>query len=63
MILTYIFCIEREELISMETLKVGTKSNPNSVAGALAGVVASGVKSYAELEKAQKGSQYKRWCC
>ena len=35
---TYIFCIEREELIRMETLKVGTKSNPNSVAGALANV-------------------------
>lgn len=28
-----------------------------AVAGALAGVVASGVKSYAELEKAQKGSE------
>lgn len=30
--------IEREEIIFMETLKVGTKSNPNSVAGALANV-------------------------
>ena len=30
--------IEREESIIMETLKVSTKSNPNSVAGALANV-------------------------
>ncbi len=36
--MTYIFYIEREEIKYMETLKVGTKSNPNSVAGALANV-------------------------
>ena len=30
--------VEREELIYMETLKVSSKSNPNSVAGALANV-------------------------
>ena len=32
------FIVEREEKIIMETLKVGAKSNPNSVAGALANV-------------------------
>ena len=31
--------VEREELIYMETLKVSSKSNPNSVAGALANVM------------------------
>jgi len=30
--------VEREELLYMETLKVSSKSNPNSVAGALANV-------------------------
>ena len=30
--------VERNDLIFMETLKVGSKSNPNSVAGALANV-------------------------
>ena len=30
--------VERNELIYMETLKVSSKSNPNSVAGALANV-------------------------
>lgn len=35
----YIYLIEeRNDLIIMETLKVGSKSNPNSVAGALANV-------------------------
>lgn len=35
----YIFYIvERNDLINMETLKVSSKSNPNSVAGALANV-------------------------
>lgn len=33
-----LYCIEREELIYMEILKVSSKSNPNSVAGALANV-------------------------
>ena len=33
-----IFNIERNELIYMEILKVSSKSNPNSVAGALANV-------------------------
>lgn len=33
-----IFNYRKDELIIMETLKVGTKSNPNSVAGALANV-------------------------
>ena len=32
------FNIERNELITMEILKVSSKSNPNSVAGALANV-------------------------
>lgn len=32
------FSVERNDLIIMETLKVGSKSNPNSVAGALANV-------------------------
>ena len=32
------FNIERNELINMETIKVSSKSNPNSVAGALANV-------------------------
>lgn len=36
--LTYSITIEREESIYMETLKVSSKSNPNSVAGALANV-------------------------
>ena len=36
--LSYINGIEREEFIIMETLKVSSKSNPNSVAGALANV-------------------------
>jgi stage V sporulation protein S len=31
--------VEREELLYMETLKVSSKSNPNSVAGALANVM------------------------
>ena len=31
-------CIERNDKIHMETIKVSSKSNPNSVAGALAGV-------------------------
>ena len=31
-------CTERNDLINMETLKVSSKSNPNSVAGALANV-------------------------
>ena len=31
-------CTERDDLINMETLKVSSKSNPNSVAGALANV-------------------------
>ena len=30
--------VEREESLYMETLKVSSKSNPNSVAGALANV-------------------------
>ena len=33
-----IFYYRKDALIFMETLKVGTKSNPNSVAGALANV-------------------------
>ena len=33
------FSVEREESIYMETLKVGTKSDPNRVAGALANVL------------------------
>ena len=33
-----IFYYRKDELINMETLKVGTKSNPNSVAGALANI-------------------------
>ena len=38
-LLSYIqFIVEREESIYMETLKVSSKSNPNSVAGALANV-------------------------
>ena len=37
-ITSYIFNVESEELINMETLKVSSKSNPNSVAGALANV-------------------------
>lgn len=32
------FSVERNDLINMETLKVSSKSNPNSVAGALANV-------------------------
>lgn len=35
---TYIDNVESEESIFMETLKVSSKSNPNSVAGALANV-------------------------
>lgn len=31
-------CTERNDLINMETLKVSSKSNPSSVAGALANV-------------------------
>ena len=38
MFLSYIRSIERNDLIIMETLKVSSKSNPSSVAGALANV-------------------------
>jgi stage V sporulation protein S len=37
-IINYIYYFERNDKIFMETLKVRSKSNPNSVAGALANV-------------------------
>lgn len=38
LVLSYISNVERNDLIFMETLKVSSKSNPSSVAGALANV-------------------------
>ena len=53
----------------MEVLRVSTKSNPNSVAGALAGVLRE--KGTAELQSSRcrsiksssKSSSYSTWLC
>lgn len=52
----------------MEVLRVSTKSNPNSVAGALAGVLRE--KGTAELQavgagikSSSKSSSYSTWLC
>ena len=46
--------VERNDLIFMETLKVGSKSNPNSVAGALANVFRE--KGEAEIQAIGAGA-------
>jgi stage V sporulation protein S len=51
--LSYISDIEREEF-NMETLKVSSKSNPNSVAGALANVFRE--KGSAEIQAVGAGA-------
>jgi stage V sporulation protein S len=40
--------VERRELLPVEVLKVSSRSNPNAVAGALAGVIRE--RGYAEIQ-------------
>lgn len=50
----YIMTIMPEEVLSMDVLKVSAKSNPNSVAGALAGVLRE--RGAAELQAIGAGA-------
>lgn len=54
----------------MEVLRVSTKSNPNSVAGALAGVLREkgtaelqAVGAGASIKSSSKSSSYSTWLC
>ena len=53
-------CTERNDLINMETLKVSSKSNPNSVAGALANVFRE--KGSVEIQAIGAGALNQGYC-
>ena len=56
--------VDRNEIPAVEVLKVSSRSNPNAVAGALAGVIRE--RGYAEIQGIGAGAvnqAIKAWLC